>query len=297
MSRPLYRRLRSGALALLLPCLVHTVGRLPYRALRGFGRGLGWLLYRTNGRYRRRSLEHLEIAFPELPLEERKALCRECFFHSAMNAAEALQLLARGRRVLERRMVAEGWEHVEALRSEGRRILLLTAHCGFWELLAAECARHELPLFAVGRRSDEKALRTFVTALRGATGAETIERGSPGAPRLLRRALSGDGALVMLIDQDTKVDGVLVPFFDRPAYTPTGAAEIAVKHGLEVVPALLSRGADGTHTVRFEPPLELPDDVTEATARMTAVVEAHVRRHPAQWVWWHRRWRRTPDEA
>ena len=33
----------------------------------------------------------------------------------------------------------------------------------------------------------------------------------------------------MLIDQDTKVDGVWVPFFGRPAFTPVGAAKIALR--------------------------------------------------------------------
>ena len=42
----------------------------------------------------------------------------------------------------------------------------------------------------------------------------------------------------MLIDQDTKVDGVWVPFFGRPAFTPVGAAEIALEEVGEVAPVL-----------------------------------------------------------
>ncbi|MDH3405295.1 MAG: lipid A biosynthesis lauroyl acyltransferase, partial [Acidobacteriota bacterium] len=53
----------------------------------------------------------------------------------------------------------------------------------------------------------------------------------------------------------------------------------------------------GQHLARFLPALELPDDVTAATAAMTAVIEAQVRRVPEQWVWWHRRWRRQPGDA
>jgi len=35
--------------------------------------------------------------------------------------------------------------------------------------------------------------------------------------------------------------------------------------------------------------------VTALTARFTATIEAAIRRSPAEWVWWHERWRRQPS--
>jgi KDO2-lipid IV(A) lauroyltransferase len=35
--------------------------------------------------------------------------------------------------------------------------------------------------------------------------------------------------------------------------------------------------------------------VRELTARFTAAIEAAIRRAPAEWVWWHERWRRRPE--
>lgn len=101
----------------------------------------------------------------------------------------------------------------------------------------------------------------------------------------------------MLIDQDTKVDGVWVPFFGRPAFTPVGAAELALRQKAIVLPFFIERKADGDHLLRFLPPLDLPDDPREATALMTRAIEEQVRRRPEQWVWMHRRWRRQPGVA
>jgi KDO2-lipid IV(A) lauroyltransferase len=100
----------------------------------------------------------------------------------------------------------------------------------------------------------------------------------------------------MLIDQDTRVEGVWVPFFGRPAFTPVGAAKISLRMGAATVPTFIERLDDGTHLARFLPPLDLPDDETEATALMTRSIEDQVRRRPEQWVWMHRRWRRQPPD-
>lgn len=96
----------------------------------------------------------------------------------------------------------------------------------------------------------------------------------------------------MLIDQDTKVDGVWVPFFGRPAFTPAGAAKIALRSNAAVIPTFIERLPDGRHLAVFQAPLDLPDDPNAATALMTARIEEQVRRRPEQWVWMHRRWRR-----
>jgi lauroyl/myristoyl acyltransferase len=30
------------------------------------------------------------------------------------------------------------------------------------------------------------------------------------------------------------------------------------------------------------------------TRRFSEIIEAHIRRYPTEWVWWHKRWRRRP---
>jgi KDO2-lipid IV(A) lauroyltransferase len=294
MHRDRFRRLRSGVLRVLIPLLTQTLGRLPYAILAPLGSGLGRLLLVTNRRERKRCLDHLSLAFPEAASSELRELRRDCFTNAALNALETLQLLVRGLRTLDRRLVIEGWENVE--RRRGQRLVLLSCHSGFWEMLGVATARHEMPTFGIGRRPDEPVFAELVSSVRKAVKGYNIERGSAEGRRRLRRALKGEGALAIFIDQDTQVDGTWVPFFGRLAYTPVGAAEMALRHGMTVVPAFVERRAGGLHAARFLPALDLPDDVTEATALMTAAIEAHIRRNPAQWVWWHRRWRRRPPE-
>jgi KDO2-lipid IV(A) lauroyltransferase len=86
-----------------------------------------------------------------------------------------------------------------------------------------------------------------------------------------------------------------VPFFGRQAFTPIGAATLALRSGSPVVVGSIRRAAGDRHVVQIDP-CALPDDVTEATALLTARLEARIRRHPTQWVWFHRRWRTRPAD-
>ena len=208
--------------------------------------------------------------------------------------AEAFWLRHRGPQDLEKVVQLSGWERVEAARIARRPILVLTGHCGNWELLAAALNAHGLGMAVVARQLDDPGLQEMLLALRARFGTRTIVRGTPGAARLLLSSLRSGSALGMLIDQDTRVDGVFVPFFGRPAYTPVGAAELALRFDAVVLPTFIERLDDGTHRAEIGPELALPLDATAATAAMTAAIEAQIRRVPEQWVWLHRRWRRRP---
>jgi KDO2-lipid IV(A) lauroyltransferase len=295
-SKQRLRRLRGRLLAALLRVLSAWLGRRTRPAVQRFGRALGRLAWTAGRRDRRRALDHIALALPELPAAGRRRLARASFVHQGVNLAEILHLRRAGCAAVEEWVDEEGWNRVEALRAAGRPILVLTGHCGNWELLAALINCRGLRMSVVARRLDEPELQELLLGLRRRYGTETIERGEPGAARRLLAVFRDGGALGMLIDQDTKVEGVWVPFFGRDAYTPVGAAKIALKLGAAVVPSFIERSADGRHRVRFGEPLALPEDATEATAAMTAAIEEQVRRVPEQWVWMHRRWRRRPPE-
>lgn len=293
--RRLASRLRAALLPAALRCLAFGLSLLPRRGALAIGGALGGLAWRLTGRDRRRALEHLAQALPEIPEPERRRIARDCFRHAGMNLAELLHFFKRDRQEILGCLEVEGWDAIQAARATGRPVLILTGHCGNWEMIGSVLRDGGLPPAAVARPLDNPALQKIVVELRAHFGTRSISRGTRGSARQLLEVLRGGGALAMLIDQDTRVDGVWVPFFGRPAFTPVGAAEIALRQKARVIPSFAERMPDGNHRIRFLPALDLPDDPRDATALMTAQIEAQVRRHPEQWVWWHKRWRRQPE--
>lgn len=292
-----FSRLREILLPVAVRGLAFLFGLLPHGLALAVGRALGRLAWRLSGRDRRRALEHLSFALPDLPEDERIRIARASFLAAGMNLAELLHLLKRSKKQILRHLEIQGWENVAAAKSSGRPILILTGHCGNWELIGTALYEGGVPPAAVARPLDDAGLQQLLVDLRDHLGTTTIARGTRGAARQLLEVLRRGGALAMLIDQDTKVDGVWVPFFGRPAFTPVGAAEIALRQKANVIPSFIERRPDGNHLVRFLPALDLPPDPRNATALMTAKIEEQVRRRPEQWVWWHKRWRRQPPVA
>jgi KDO2-lipid IV(A) lauroyltransferase len=132
-------------------------------------------------------------------------------------------------------------------------------------------------------------------------GVSTILRDSPQAGREILQALKGNRILAMLIDQDTKVRGVMVDFFGRKANTAAGAAILARRLSVPVIAGFIHRTEDGCHRIKIYPPIEMTNtgdyrkDIEENTQKYTQIIEKHIKEFPEDWVWIHRRWRRhTP---
>jgi KDO2-lipid IV(A) lauroyltransferase len=295
--RPYFRRARSVFFRLLYHGLLAPVcGRLSWQRTQRIGAWLGGVVWRRGQRDRRRSLEHLSIAFPELDTTRREEIGEAASRHLLTSVMEVLHLLRRPREEAQSHVEIVGFEHIEQILEEKKTIVVLTAHCGNWELLSTTNASHDLGLAGMARASDDPFLAQLLVDFRLHLGSETIVRGSKGSSRQLLRLLRRRGALGLLIDQDIETDGVWVPFFGRLAHTPRAAADLAQRLGARVVPAFSERLEDGSHRVTFHPPLELPECAVEATALMTQAIEQQIRRRPEQWVWQHRRWRRRPPD-
>ena len=301
--RSLWRRLRRATRgprnALLARSIWGTsraVGRLPVPVALALGRGLGAIAHRLLARPRRLALVHVGEVFPELDTAARRRLVRATFAHAGQSFVE-LGLWPR-LRADPGYVAIEGLEEARAAVAEGRGVIVATGHTGNWELLAAAMAAWGFPLTVVARRVRDAHFDALIVRFREEAGIEILIRDRPDFLAGVRSALARGRAVALLIDQDTLGAGVFVPFFGRPARTPAGAAVLALRSRVPVCTAFIERRASGGHLVRLArvaaDDLRGRDAVTLLTARLTAAIEGQIRRAPAEWVWWHERWRRQP---
>lgn len=184
----------------------------------------------------------------------------------------------------------------EAARS-GKGAIFATAHFGSWELLGDLLLRRGVPLSAVVRPLSG-ALNSRIVEARLRSGMHLIH--PRGAIASVCRALEEGRVVGVLPDQVAPADrGVFVPFFGRPACTAPALAVAAVRTGAPVFVACAHR-VDDRLSFSSLPPMYASDtgderaDVAALLARVTRGIEQHVRAHPEQWLWLHRRWKVAP---
>ena len=292
------REPRNAVIARTLDLAARSFGALPVEFGLRLGRRLGLAAHRVLGRPRKLALEHVRLAFPELDARARRELVRETFAHAGESFLE-LTLWPK----LQHRddfIIAEGLDVPDAAMAAGRGCIAVTGHTGNWELLAAALGTR-YPLTVVARRVNDTRFDALVVRFRKAVGIEILARDVPDLLARIRGALARGRIVAFLIDQDTRASGVFVPFFGRPAHTPAGAAVLALRARVPLVTAFIERRPDGGHRIRVtDVPLAVGGvraGVVELTARLTAAIEAQIRRSPAEWVWWHERWRRQPADS
>jgi len=297
LSKRVKRTLRYG----LLRAVLAMVEWLPLRWAQALGRAVGTAAFHLAPGERRKALASLGVAFPEMSEQARLELVRRCFRHLGTAALEMAVAPRLGVGGLDRLVDMSGGaiEGMRQAHARGNGVVCIAAHLGNWELHAWSVARHGLPLAAVGKENVDPRLNGLVDRFRSRGGLRNVWRGQPGAAVAMLRALRKGELLAMLIDQDTNVQNVFVPFFGRPAATPRAAADLVVRTGATALVCLNHRGEDGVYRASTEE-VEVPRtgdderDVVELTARFTARIEAAIRAHPEQWVWMHQRWKTKP---
>ncbi len=297
----LKKRIRHDAVYYPARAFLAAGGLMPLSVARPVGAAVGRLALLLAGTDRRRAREHLAVAFPELTPGERERILRRTARHLGLTLAEVLWLWRATPGDVDRLVATEGFHHLEAALAAGRGAVLITGHLGNWELLNARLSTAGIPMSIAVREVYDPRLHVLATRLRARFGTEVIPRGADAGKRLAA-ALRRNRVVGLLIDQDIRdVSGVFVPFFGRLAWTPLGAAMLAIRNGAPVIPAFSHRRPDGSHLARALSPLPVPEGgslrerVRDLTAAATAAIETQIRAHPEQWVWMHRRWRTRPQ--
>jgi Kdo2-lipid IVA lauroyltransferase/acyltransferase len=280
--------------------LVGGIGILPRPLARAKCVSLAHLVRLFHRKLWRVGLRNLEIAFPELPLRERKRILRRVYSGMGRHLAEFCLFPRYTAANADTVVIYEGFENFDTARRSGKGVLLLTGHFGAWEIGSFFHSLKGNPMKIVVRDLDNPLVDALVKRYRTMHGNETIDNRE--FLRGLLAAMRGNDTVGILMDTNmTPPQGVFVDFFGVAACTAAGMARVAMKTGATVVPAYTIWDSDlKKYKVCFDPPLETVNsgdaaaDVITNTARYSAALEAIVRRHPDQWLWVHRRWKTRP---
>ncbi len=306
---PWWRRLRRRLYYWLLVLVLGLASGLSLQAGRWLGRNMARLGSALRPGERQQALSNLALAFPEMDTSSREQLFQRSVVALGENFYDTLatpRLV--GRKNFVSAESAQGWpeliEEMKQLSQAGQGVLLLTGHLGCWELLGASTAQHMAEaglgqLAVVTGSIHNPAVDRLVQRRREKLGMIVLPRHEGAAPIL--RHLRGGGVVAMLLDQNTRAENLPIPFFGVEAPTPAGFARIALRNKVPILPVVLARSAEGHQmcwSPAWRPGVESDKSATALTELLlwcNQSLENFIRRNPAEWVWFHKRWALEED--
>ncbi|MBN2383933.1 lysophospholipid acyltransferase family protein [bacterium] len=285
-------------------CALIPIGILmfiPERMALRLGAYLGELAYLVLGRERERAYEQMNRALGDgMSPQEIRLLVKRCFINLGKSFSEVVRMKRIRPEVLLERVQCDSEDVLRKISAEGKGAIIITGHIGNWEYLAGYLGQQGYKLTVLARDNPIPAFDRFITGIRTRYGYYPLNRGTVTSAKESLKVLKRGELLGILIDQDTTVDGVFVDFFGRLAWTPVGAASLALKTGSPILVGSIIRQEDDRHIFHIDGPYrfsasgEKKADQVRITAALTKEIERIIRAHPDHWVWMHRRWKRRP---
>lgn len=280
---------------------------LPASLVRPTGNYIGKLGAFIISKRRRIAVENIRMALPAMmehpdwnfSSHTPEEIAHMMFRHLGISFVETCRLYhGRGKEILER-IEVRGWEHLEAAKARGKGVLLLTGHCGNWELAALSIPRHfSCTMSVVAKRQSNPYLNSMVEKIRLNYGNQIIYKNN--AIRNMLTVFRKNGLVGLLVDQAVfPTDGALIDFLGRKAWASKAPVLVARRSGTAVVPAFIHREAD-RHIIEIHPELVFSDDTSEQgiaadVKKYSCVIEKFIVRHPVDWYWVHRRWKQAGE--
>ena len=281
--------------------LLGAIGALPLDTSMRFGKSLGRFLGSRFPKLQKTARRNLDIAFPEMPAEEKDKIVLGTFESIGRHLGFVSHF--RKFKLEDVRNVVEvvGKEHFDRAHAAGRGVLFFTGHFGSWEVFNLLPPAFGFGMNILVRRIDNPLLEKYVDSFRTKFGSVTLDK--TRSARQMFRVLENGELLGILADLNAQEkEGVFVDFFGVPASTTVSIAKLALKTNAAVLPAFaVWEEAKQKYVVYLEPPVEYKqgdasdENVRELTQKVTNVVEKYVRLYPEQWLWIHKRWNTRPS--
>ncbi|HPI97749.1 MAG TPA: lysophospholipid acyltransferase family protein, partial [Synergistales bacterium] len=111
---------------------------------------------------------------------------------------------------LDKFITFHGEDNLTRAIEKGKGVIFLTSHMGNWEMLAAQVSAKGYPMNAIGAEQRDRRITDLIFEIRKKCGVKTISKGFDlkSAIRCLKRG----EILGVLIDQDVRDKGIVVPF-------------------------------------------------------------------------------------
>jgi KDO2-lipid IV(A) lauroyltransferase len=275
--------------------LLWLVSLLPIAVQQPIGRGIGRLVSKLLPRRLKIAQQNLALSFPDKSTAEVNSLAKQNFEYTGLAVVDTANAWFWPDWRIQKNMVVEGQEHIEAAKAAGNGMLLLSAHFLTLEICARTFGQIK-PGVGVYRPNKNPLMEYLQCRGRTRSNKALLDRRDVKG---MLKALNDGDALWYAPDHDYGVRrSVFVPLFAvEKACTITGTTMLSAGRNTKTYPCFSSRMADGRYKLMIKAPLEnFPTrDLEQDAITCNKVLEEAILEQLPQYMWLHRRYKTRPE--
>ena len=189
-----------------------------------------------------------------------------------------------------------GTNYLNEIKRSNKPVIFYSGHFANFELMAMELDKFGIKTAAIYRPLNNFFLNPLMEYLRMKYICPTqIPKGRMGMREIISRIKDGY-SIALMMDQRVS-EGQKVPFFNKPAFTTTIPAQLALKYDCKLVPIFLERKGSLNFEMTVHEPYKIEktgnneEDTKNITLKINQVIEKMIIKNPTQWIWSHNRWK------
>lgn len=270
---------------------------LPFKALYLLSDFLYILIYHLIG-YRKKVVRlNLENSFPSKSPSERKKMEKAFYHHFCDYFVETIKLLHISDKEMQKRMVFENKEVLQAEMEKGKSGFLFLGHYGNWEWVPSITLifKHDITMGQIYRPLKNKAIDAIFLKIRSRFGSIGIPKEDTFREIVKWKHQGRQSLIGFMADQTPSGRNIhyWTTFLNQDTPVFTGVERIARKMDGYIAYMDIEKVKRGHYRCRFEMisnhPKEEPDmSITETYIRK---IEKTILREPPYWLWTHKRWK------
>ena len=193
-------------------------------------------------------------------------------------------------------MKLDGLKYLEEIKKSNEPVIFYSGHFANFELMAMELDKFGIKCAAIYRPLNNFFLNPLMEYLRMKYICPIqIPKGRMGMREIISRIKDGY-SIALMMDQRVS-EGQKVSFFNKPAFTTTIPAQLALKYDCKLVPIFLERKGSVDFEMTIHEPYKIEktgndgEDTKNITLKINQVIEKMIIKNPTQWIWSHNRWK------
>ena len=275
---------------------------LPHSFQKAFVLALSKVVFWIDTKHKKIIKANLDLTLKDqISKEKYNSILKYCHKNLALVLLQVLRSSRFTVEDMEKSVRFENRHFIDDAIKAGRKIIIISAHYGNWELGATAVGALIHPITSIHKKMNDPYFDDYLLRSRSKFNMTMVEK--KGAIRHLVKALKNDQIITMMIDQNVNPkDGIYIDFLGAKATQSAAPAFLARKFDALIIPILIHTSPEKENIITvFEPIVtahtdDEQKDILESTQAQADMLSNVIKAHPEPWFWCHKRWKSAyPD--